>query len=504
MLASVRSAVLVGVDAHPVHVEVHVASHGLPGYNLVGLPDAAVREARERMRAAIVSSGFEWPQRRITVNLAPSGLRKTGAGLDLPAALGVLVANGALPEPALEGVGVIGELGLDGSIRPVPGTLALVDTLRQSGAVSVLIPMDNAAEAALVGGIRVLPCRSLAEARACLKDEAPWPEPPSPRERAMRTPPPPDTPMVELGDVRGLAGARRALEVAVAGGHHLLLVGPPGAGKTLLAHCLPSILPPLADDEALEVTKIHSAAGHPVGGTLLRSRPFRAPHHTASAAALVGGGSGRPRPGEATLAHRGALFLDELGEFTPRVLDALRQPLEERVVRISRQHSAITFPADFLLVASTNPCPCGLGPPRCTCNDALRARYRRRLSGPLVDRFDLRVAVGTAPPDAPLGPPSAEVAGRVARAVTRQAARYRGAAWRRNAAVPAGALLRDIPLSEEVDRALQEAARRREWSGRGLAGVRRVARTLADLDDMVTVTVGHVLLAAGMREDVLA
>lgn len=505
MLASVRSAVLVGVDAHPVHVEVHVASQGLPGYNLVGLPDAAVREARERVRAAIVSSGLEWPQRRITVNLAPSGLRKTGAGLDLPAALGVLAANGALPQPALEGVGVIGELGLDGSIRPVPGTLALVDALRQAGTTSVLIPMGSAAEAALVAGVRVLPCRSLAETRACLKDESPWPEPPFPPSETGGTPvPEPEAPTVELGDVRGLSGARRALEVAVAGGHHLLLVGPPGAGKTLLAQCLPSILPPLSDDEALEVTKIHSAAGHPVGGALLRSRPFRAPHHTASAAALVGGGSGRPRPGEATLAHRGALFLDELGEFTPRVLDALRQPLEERVVRISRQHSALTFPADFLLVASTNPCPCGLGPPGCTCNESLRARYRRRLSGPLVDRFDLRVAVGTAPPDAPLGPSSAEVAARVARAVARQNTRYRHALWRRNAGVPAGALLRDIPLSEEVETILREAAGRRQWSGRGLAGVRRVARTLADLDDLGEVTSGHVLLAAGMREDVLA
>ncbi|MDQ3946993.1 MAG: YifB family Mg chelatase-like AAA ATPase, partial [Actinomycetota bacterium] len=362
MLASVRSAVLVGVDAHPVQVEVHVASHGLPAYNLVGLPDAAVREARERVRAAIISSDLEWPQRRITVNLAPSGLRKSGAGLDLPAALGVLLANGDLPAPALDGIGVIGELGLDGSIRPVPGTLALVDALRQAETTSVLIPLDNAAEAALVEGVRVLPCRTLTEARACLKDEAPWPEPPAaPPVTAVVASPDPEAPMVDLGDVRGLSGARRALEVAAAGGHHLLLVGPPGAGKTLLAQCLPSILPPLAGAEALEVTKIHSAAGRPVGGALLRSRPFRAPHHTASAAALVGGGSGRPRPGEATLAHRGALFLDELGEFSPAALDALRQPLEERVVRISRQHSALTFPADFLLVACTNPCPCGLG-----------------------------------------------------------------------------------------------------------------------------------------------
>lgn len=503
MLASVRSAVLVGVDAHPVHVEVHVASGGLPAYNLVGLPDAAVRESRERVRAAILSSGLEWPAKRITVNLAPSGLRKSGPGLDLPAALGVLVAHELLPESVLDGIGVIGELGLDGSIRPVPGTLALVDALRKSGTTSVLIPMGNATEALLVEGVNVLPCRSLAEARACLKAEEPWPTPPSASPAMAADSPETEEPMVDLGDVRGLTGARQALEVAAAGSHHLLLVGPPGAGKTLLAQCLPSILPPLTSDEAVEVTKIHSAAGQPVGGALLRSRPFRAPHHTASAAALVGGGK-RPKAGEVTLAHRGALFLDELGEFSPPVLDALRQPLEERVVRISRAHSALTFPADFLLVACSNPCPCGLGPPACHCNPALRARYRRRLSGPLVDRFDLRVAVGSALPEAPLGPSSAEVAERVADAAARQARRYRHASWRRNARVPARALLSQLPLSAEVEQTLREAARRRQWSGRGLAGVRRVARTLADLDGMDAVSSAHVLVAAGMREDVLA
>jgi magnesium chelatase family protein len=274
-------------------------------------------------------------------------------------------------------------------------------------------------------------------------------------------------------------------------------------GKTLLARCLPSILPPLAPDEALDVTRIHSAAGRPIRGRLVVERPFRAPHHTASAAALVGGGSGRPRLGEVTLAHRGILFMDELGEFAPTVLDALRQPLEDRVVRISRQGAAVTFPADFLLVAASNPCPCGLGAPACLCSEASRARYRRRLSAPLVDRFDLRVALTPAAPGAAPGSGSAEVRAAVAAAMTRQRSRYRGWSWRRNARVPAGALGRAIPLPGPAADALREVSERRSWSGRGMAAVHRVARTLADLDDEGAVRPEHVLLAAGLREEVL-
>ena len=379
----------------------------------------------------------------------------------------------------------------------------MVDALRRSGTGSVLLPAANAPEAALVEGIRVLPAASLVEARAALKGEGEWsPAPPAPVSEAADERPVDDE-GPDLAVVRGLAGGRRAIEVAAAGGHHLLMVGRPGAGKTLLARCLPSILPPLDADEALEVTRIHSAAGLAIRGRLVRERPFRAPHHTTSAAALVGGGSGRPGPGEVTLAHRGTLFMDELGEFAPTVLDALRQPLEDRVVRISRQGAAVTFPANFLLVACSNPCPCGLGPPACLCSDISRARYRRRLSAPLVDRFDLRVVLGPAAPGAAVGDHSSVVQARVAEATARQRDRYGDRPWWRNARVPAGALGTAIPLDGDAGDALRQVAERRAWSGRGMACARRVARTLADLDGRAEIAPDHVLLAAAMREELL-
>jgi magnesium chelatase family protein len=415
-----------------------------------------------------------------------------------------MTASEELPAGVLDGVGVIGELGLDGSLRPVPGVLAMADTMRRSGTTAVLVPAGNAAEAALVGDLRVLAASSLAQARAALKGEGDWAlVSPAPVDAANDDNANDDEPGPDLAVVRGLSSGRRALEVAAAGGHHLLMVGRPGAGKTLLAQCLPSILPPLEPDDALEVTKIHSAAGRLVSGRLVREHPYRAPHHTASAPALVGGGSGRPQVGEVSMAHRGILFLDELAEFAPSVLDALRQPLEDRVVRISRQGAAVTFPADFLLVAASNPCPCGLGVPDCLCSEASRMRYRRRLSAPLVDRFDLRVALGPAAPGAPTGAPSAVVKGRVNEAVARQRSRYRSRPWRRNARVPAGALNQAIPLTAGAGQTLREVSERRGWSGRGMAAVHRVARTLADLDDEADIRAEHILLAAGLREDVL-
>ncbi len=505
MLASVTSATLLGVDGRAVTVEIHVA-RGLPAYHVVGLPDTAVRESRERVRAALVSSELAWPTGRITVNLAPGGIPKTGSGLELAVALGILVATSELAADSIDGVGVIGELGLDGRVRSVPGVLALVDALTRRGVREVIVPADDVLEAGLVPGVTARGARSLAELRACLKDERPWPDAPpvSPRgltgdndERAGD-----DDVVLDLADVRGLPWARQAAEVAAAGRHHLLLAGPPGAGKTMLARRLVTILPALPHDQALEVARIHSATGHALRHGLPRRPPFRAPHHTATVAALIGGGSPRPRAGEITKAHHGVLFLDELGEFGPQVLDALRQPLEEQVVRIARQALTLAFPADFLLVACTNPCPCGLGPPRCTCQPAQLARYRRRLCAPVLDRFDLRLAVRPPlPRDAP-GEDSRTVAARVHGAAERQRRRFTGCGWSANGRIPGSLLERFVPLGGDAAVMWRSQIEEAGLTGRGAAAIRRVARTLADLADEPDVRDEHVACAALLRSDV--
>ena len=494
MLASVRSAVLEGVDGRVVTVEVAVSA-GLPAYTVVGLPDTAGRESRERVRAAMLSSHLAYPQNRVTVNLAPASVRKTGSGLELAVALALACAGDALPAGALESTGVLGELGLDGRVRPVAGTLSLVDALARDNVDTVIVPELNALEAAFVPGIKVRVARTLGELALCLKGELPWPEVPDPVPIESE----PDDEPLDLADVRGLAQPRFALEVAAAGAHHLLMVGPPGIGKTMLARRLPTIMAPLDHDAALEATKVHSAAGLHRGPNLRIDPPFRAPHHSASAVALVGGGSARVRPGEISLAHRGALFLDELPEFPLAVLESLRQPLEERAVRISRAAGTLQFPADFLLVACANSCPCGRGARLCSCSDVQRQRYARRLSAPLLDRFDLRLTI-TECGDEP-GESSFDVALRVAIAIERQRERFRGTPWRRNAHIPAGALEQLAPLTPPARVAWQHNADLRQLTGRGAARVRRVARTIADLAGREEILPDDIDQATWMRED---
>ncbi|MEL7155040.1 MAG: YifB family Mg chelatase-like AAA ATPase [Actinomycetota bacterium] len=475
MFATVSSAVVEGVTGHPVRVEVHV-SQGLPGYTLVGLPDAACRESRDRVRAAILSSGLTWPLKRVTINLAPSGLRKHGSSLDLPIALGILAASGQIPAEAVDRHGAVGELGLDGSVRPIPGLVCLAGAV---AAPLVVVPEVGASEAALVRPDATRPVPTLAHLVEALGSGRAL-DPP-----AEAGPPVEPGPQVgDLADVRGQPLARWALEVAAAGGHHLLLVGPPGSGKTMLAGRLVGLLPDLDGEESLVATSVHSAAGVglPPGG-VVRRPPLRAPHHGASLVSLIGGGTAALRPGEISCAAGGVLFLDELGEFAPTALDALRQPLEEGVVRVARAARAATLPARFLLVAAMNPCPCGEGGSagRCRCSEASRARYSRRLSGPLLDRFDVRVEVR--PPPAHLllqgGPEesTAEVAERVAR--VRAAARARGVPT--NARLQADQLDEFAPLTECATSVLRTALEDGALTGRGLTRVRTVARTIADL-----------------------
>ena len=393
MVASARTFTLNGVDARDVVVEVDV-TNGLPAFGVVGLPDAAVRESRERIRAAIANSGFDFPKTRITASLAPADLRKGGPGFDLAIAAALLESSGALPQGSLEGAALAGELALDGSVRPVPGTLAMAERAREAGIECFAVAAGSAGEAATPGAlagdrsVRIVPIERLADLERLGTADEPGPVAlPAPAATEVEPMAP------DLADLRGQPALRQALEIAAAGGHGLLIIGPPGAGKSLAARRLPSLMPPLATDERLEVLRIASACGLPASLEQVR-RPFRAPHHTISPAGLVGGGS-PPRPGEVTLAHRGVLFLDELGEFARDALEALRQPLEDGEVTITRVRQSITLPCRFLLVAAANPCPCGHGEgdARCECAPGAARRYRNRISGALADRIDISLSV---------------------------------------------------------------------------------------------------------------
>jgi len=514
-LARTRAVALVGVQGHLVEVEADLGQ-GVPSYSLVGLPDTSLSESRDRVRAAVLNSGQPWPaSRRITINLSPASLPKRGSSFDLAIASAVLAAQAAVPAGVFDRAVLLGELGLDGRVRPVRGVLPAVAAAAQAGVESVVVPAANAAEAALVPGLRVTGVRSLRELVALARSE-PLPEELFDDDEGTGPCAAGDdadasaaaSADLDLRDVLGQATARFAMEVAAAGGHHMLMLGPPGAGKTMLAERLPGLLPPLDSDAALEVTAVHSVAGTlPPGTPLVTRPPFQAPHHNASVPAIVGGGSSQVRPGAASLAHRGVLFLDEAPEFAPAVLDALRQPLESGEITVSRLVAQVRFPARFQLVLAANPCPCGLAVGKgtdCRCSPMAKLRYLGRLSGPLLDRVDLSLEMLAATraelrEDSAYVEDTATVAARVVAARERMAARLAATPWRANAEVPGHVLRRHWPLPWRVVAAAEQELDRGGLTARGVDRVLRVAWTLCDLAGREQPDAGDVQVALQFR-----